>query len=104
MFWQFKSSSSDGYSDSSSEYKYYLTVSNGNFTDNHVSTTSIEDSTIPAIYLWTPDTGSTEALYFKNNGSWVEATHVYKKVNGSWVEQGDLTNVFQSGTKYIKGN
>ena len=103
-FWQFKSSSSDGYSDSSSEYKYYLTVSNGNFTDNHVSTTSIEDSTIPAIYLWTPDTGSTEALYFKNNGSWVEATHVYKKVNGSWVEQGDLTNVFQSGTKYIKGN
>ena len=103
-FWQFKSSASNGYDDTSSEYKYYLQVSNGNFTDNHVTTTSIEDSTLPAIYLWTPDTGTTESLYFKSNGSWVEATHVYKKVNGSWVEQGDLTNVFQSGVNYIKGN
>lgn len=103
-FWQFKSSASNGYDDTSSEYKYYLQVSNGNFTDNHVTTTSIEDSTLPAIYLWTPDTGTTESLYFKNNGNWVEATHVYKKVNGSWVEQGDLTNVFQSGVNYIKGN
>ena len=103
-FWQFKSTASDGYSDDSSEYKYYLEVTNGNFTDNHVTTPSIEDSTLPAIYLWTPDTGTTESLYFKNNNSWVQATHVYKKVNGSWVEQSDLTNVFQSGVNYIKGN
>ena len=54
--------------------------------------------------VWTANGGSTESLYFKNNGNWVEATHVYKKVNGSWVEQGDLTNVFQSGVNYIKGN
>ena len=103
-FWQFKSSESDGYSDDSTEYKYYLQVTNGNFTDNHVTSPSIEDSTLPAIYLWTPDTGTTESLYFKNNGSWVEATKAYKKVNGSWVEQSDLTNVFQSGINYIKGN
>lgn len=103
-FWQFKSSGSDGYSDTSSEYKYYLQVSNGNFTDNHVTTTSIEDSTLPAIYLFTPSSGTTDALFFKNNGNWVQATHVYKKVNGSWVEQSDLTNVFQSGVNYIKGN
>ena len=103
-FWQFKSSSSDGYTDTSSEYKYYLTLSGTDFTDNHVTTTSIEDSTLPAIYLFTPSSGSTEALYFKSNGSWVQASHVYKKVNGSWVEQNDLTNVFQSGTNYVKGN
>ena len=57
-FWQFKSTSSDGYTDTSSEYKYYLQVSNGNFTDNHVSTTSIEDSSIPAMYLFVKDDGT----------------------------------------------
>jgi len=103
-FWQFKSTSSDGYSDTSSEYKYYLTLSGTNFTDNHVSTTSIENSTLPAIYLFTEDTGDTDTLYFKNNGSWVEVVSAYKKVSGSWVEQSDLTAVFQSGVNYKKGN
>lgn len=103
-FWQFKNTSSDGYTDTSSEYKYYLTVSNGNFTDNHVTSTSIADSTIPAIYLFQEDTGDTDAIYFKNNGAWVEASAVYKKINGSWVLQSDLTNVFQSGVNYVKGN
>lgn len=46
----------------------------------------------------------TNALYFKDNGSWVQSTRAYKKVNGSWVQQADLTTVFVSGTKYIKGN
>jgi len=102
-FWQFKSTSSDGYSDTSSEYKYYLQVSNGNFTDNHVTTTSIEASTLPAIYIYTESSGATDSLYFKNNGSWVQATKAYKKINGSWVEQSDLTSVFDSNTNYIKG-
>lgn len=48
--------------------------------------------------------GSTQTIYFKNNGSWVSASKVYKKVNGSWVQQADLTNVFSSGTNYVKGN
>lgn len=103
-FWQFKSTTSDGYSDASSEYKYYLQLNaSNNFTDNHVSTTSVEDSTLPAIYLFTPYTPGSETIYFKNNGSWVAATKVYKKVNGSWVEQSDLSNVFESGVNYIKG-
>lgn len=102
-FWQFKNTSSDGYSDTSSEYKYYLQVSSGNFTDNHVSTTSIESSTIPAIYLFTEYTGPTDTLYFKDNGSWVAAEKVYKKINGAWVEQSDLTGVFDSNTNYVRG-
>ena len=52
-FWQFKSTSADGYDDTSSEYKYYLEVNGGNFTDNHVTSPSIEDSDIPLIYLFT---------------------------------------------------
>ena len=51
-FWQFKNTASDGYEDTSSEYKYYLTWNNGNATDNHVTTTSIKDSDIPFIYLF----------------------------------------------------
>ena len=47
---------------------------------------------------------ATDAIYFKSNGAWVEASAVYKKINGSWVLQSDLTNVFQSGANYVKGN
>lgn len=41
--------------------------------------------------------------YIKINGSWIEATSVYKKVSGSWVQQTDLTNVFESGVNYKYG-
>jgi len=47
--------------------------------------------------------GVTQTIYFKNNGSWVAATAVYKKVSGSWVLQSNLTNVFDSSTNYVKG-
>ena len=103
-FWQFKSSSSDGYTDTSSEYKYYLTLnSSNNFTDNHVTTTSIADSTIPAIYIFEEYTPSTETAYIKLNGTWTEASTVYKKVSGSWVEQADLANAFDENTHYVTG-
>ena len=102
-FWQFKSTSSDGYSDTSSEYKYYLQASGNNFTDNHVTSPSIEDSTLPLIYIWREDNGETDELYVKSNGSWVSVANAYKKINGSWVLQDDLTTVFSSGTNYIRG-
>lgn len=102
-FWQFKSTSSDGYDDTSTEYKYYIQWSGGNATDNHVTSPSIEESTLPAIYIYTEYTPGTETIYFKNNGSWVTASHVYKKINGSWVEQSDLSNVFDPTKKYVKG-
>lgn len=47
--------------------------------------------------------GETSKLYVKMNGSWVEATP-YKKANGSWVLQTNVTNVFDSTKKYVKGN
>ena len=49
--------------------------------------------------------GSTgAAIYFKNGSTWTAASAVYKKVNGSWVLQSNLSNVFQSGVNYRKGN
>ena len=103
-FWQFKSSSADGYDDTSSEYKYYLLLSGTNFTDNHVDTAGIEYSELPPIYLFTESTGDTDTLFFKENGQWVEVAAAYKKVNGSWVQQSDITTVFNSSTNYVKGN
>ena len=56
LLWFFKDTGSqDGYTDTSSTYKYYLTVSNGIFTDAHVSTTNLENTTTPAVYLFVKD-------------------------------------------------
>ena len=99
-FWQFKSTTTDGYTDTSSEYKYYLELSNGNYTDNHVTSPSIQDTSIPLMYIFAESSGVTDTAYVKVNGSWVAATAVYKKVSGSWVQQTDLTNVFESGVNY----
>lgn len=103
-FWQFKSTSADGYTDTSSEYKYYLELnSSNNFTDNHVTSPSIADSSLPQIYIFEEDTGTdTDTLYCKINGVWTEVVP-YKKVSGSWVLQTDVTNVFQSGVNYKQG-
>lgn len=46
----------------------------------------------------------TDKLYTKSNGAWAEVDTAYKKVNGIWVPQTDVTNVFQSGINYKKGN
>ena len=48
--------------------------------------------------------GTVQAVYMKVNGSWVQAAYVYKKVNGSWIQQTSVTNIFESGVNYRKGN
>ena len=103
--WMFRGTT-NGYTDTTSEFKYYLeNNNNGDFTDNHVTTVSIEDSNIPAMYLFVKDEGGeSDKLYVKENGSWVECTKAFVKVSGSWVEQADLTQVFTSGTNYRRGN
>lgn len=101
--WMYRGTT-NGYTDATSEFKYYLSFSNGYFTDAHVDTTSIEDSTLPPMYLFKEDDGSsTDKLYKKANGSWVEVIKAYKKVGGSWVEQSDMTTVFTPGTNYKEG-
>ena len=46
----------------------------------------------------------TQIVYFKVNGSWVEASEVYKKVNGSWVKQTNFSNIFDDNMNYKLGN
>ena len=41
------------------------------------------------------------SIYFKDNGAWINATHVYRKINGSWVEQTDISTVLKPDTKYV---
>lgn len=55
------------------------------------------------VIVVTASGGDTSKLYVKINGTWREATP-YKKVNGSWVLQTNVTNVFDSTKKYVKGN
>lgn len=108
-FWQFKSTIDNGYTDTSSEYKYYLELNNSNnYTDNHVTNPSIADSSLPLIYIFVEDDGSgnESGLYVKINGAWTEYSKVYKKINGSWVEQADSTwaTLFNINTNYRKMN
>lgn len=49
------------------------------------------------------ESGGTEAIYYKDGGSWVQASAVYKKINGAWVQQSDLTAVFDSSKNYVRG-
>lgn len=50
-------------------------------------------------------TATTQTLYYKQNGSFVEVT-TYKKINGSWVLQTgtDLENLFDTTANYVKAN
>ena len=44
---------------------------------------------------------TSQKLYIKINGSYVQASTVYKKVNGQWVEQTDLNSLFDREQVYI---
>ena len=61
LLWFFKdTASSDGYTDNSNTYKYYLECSNaGIFTDNHASNTPLASTDTPAIYLFVKNDGTT---------------------------------------------
>ena len=107
--WLFKSTTTDGWTDTSTEYKYYLELNaSNNFTDNHVTSPSIANTSLPAIYIFEEDDGSGDEpqLYMKNNGTWTGYSKVFKKINGSWVEQDSSTwsTLFNTSTHYRKMN
>ena len=104
LIWFFKDNNGDtGYTDTSSTYKYYFNIDgSGNWTDLYVSTTSLENTNTPEVFLFKEKQTPSQTAYIKVSGSWVQASKVYKKVSGSWVEQNDLTQVFDAGTNYKK--
>ena len=76
LLWFFKDeNNNDGYSDTSSTYKYFLEFSNGNFTDNHASTTNLANTNTPAIYLFVKS----------------DQVHIHTWSGPEWVWTGDVT-------------
>ena len=96
--WLFKSSTTNGYTDTSSEYKYYLSCdSSGNFTDNHLTSPSVQDTEIPNMYLFIKYEGVSLPIRVKQNGQWVTASKLFVKQNGSWT-QSTTIKVKNNGT------
>lgn len=81
-------------------YVTYTVPSSGS---DYYWTYTIDNISADHTIVVTTSGGEVSTLYVKMNGSWVEVTTAYKKVNGLWVAQ-DVTTVFQSGVKYVKGN
>lgn len=106
LLWFFKDSTGNtGYTDTSSTYKYYLTITNGVFTDAYVSTTSLENTTTPAVFLF-KKASAAPTLYFKSGSTtWTGVIKAWVKTSSTtWTEQTVLDDVFDSNTNYIAGN
>lgn len=41
-----------------------------------------------------------DKVFFKQGGSWIEGSKVYKKANDVWVEESDYSSVFNSNSHY----
>jgi len=83
--------------DKTSSLQYEETTKDGKKIANYI----YELTNVTAAHTIVVTTGgSTQAMYFKVNGSWRQITAVYKKVNGSWVQQSDFTTVFEEGMNY----
>lgn len=110
LLWFFKDSAgNDGYEDTSSTYKYYLEVTGGNFTDNHVTSPALADTTTPAMYIFAKDEGGgNPILYQKDTNGWdVQVQKVWLKVDSStWVEQASSSwsTLFSTSKNYRKMN
>ena len=63
LLWFFKDTgTSDGYTDTSNTYKYYLQCNAGNFTAGHASSTSLADTDTPMIYLFVEEEEHSHTL------------------------------------------
>lgn len=79
---------------------FVVAYSTGTGIDHYTYTYTVTGDATIAVVIGAV---AQDTIFLKVNGAWVEASAVYKKVNGSWVLQTDLTNVFDSGTHYVKG-
>lgn len=79
---------------------FVVTYSTGSGVDHYTYTYTVTGDATIAVVIG----GQAEQpkLYVKLNGVWTQVTG-YKKVNGSWAEQ-DISTLFDSTKKYVKGN
>lgn len=78
-----------------------VTYSTGDSVDHYTYTFTVDDNATVAVTIGSQETST---LYLKVNGQWVVTVvaKAYKKISGSWVEQ-DITTLFDTSTKYVKG-
>lgn len=80
---------------------FEITYSTGSGIDHYTYTYTVSGDATIAVTIG--GGGQTATISFKNNGSWVTASAVYKKVNGAWVKQTDVTTAFDANTNYVRG-
>lgn len=78
-----------------------VTYSTGSGVDHYTYTYTVSGDATIAVTIG--GSAPQPKLWFKDP-NWTQAIKAWKKVGGTWVEQTDLTNVFQSGINYKKGN
>lgn len=80
---------------------FVVTYSTGSGIDHYTYTYTVTgDATIAVVIGAQGDT----FIWAKDGTVWKKYATAYKKVNGTWVKQSDLYTVFNSSSKYIKGN
>lgn len=80
----------------------YVEYSTGSGIDHYTYTYTVSGNSTIAVTI--SGGGVTQTISFKNNGTWIPVTVVYKKISGSWVRQTDLSNVFDASTNYVRGD
>lgn len=81
---------------------FVVTYSTGSGIDHYTYTYTVSGNSTIAVTI--SSGGVTQTISFKDNGTWIPATAVYKKISGSWVRQTDLSNVFDASTNYVRGD
>lgn len=79
---------------------FEVTYSTGSGIDHYTYTYTVDGNA--TIVVTIGGSTDTDKLYVKNGSSWQEVATAYKKVGGVWVQQ-DITTLFDSSKKYIRG-
>ena len=79
---------------------FEVTYATGTGLDHYTYTYTVDGDAVIVVTIG--GSAETDKLYVKNGSTWQEVAKAYKKVGGAWVEQ-DITQVFDSTKKYIRG-
>ena len=110
LLWYFKDTNNqDGYTDTTSTYKYYLSFSNGAFTDDHASTTSLANTTTPAMYIFVKDDGTPPHTHTYGDPTWAwtgsdESGYTAATATFTCTENDDTQTVNATVTSATSGN
>lgn len=100
---KFRKDSSQDSNNDSLQFRVEIVLSEDVPTDTWYYEYTLENVQAAHTIVVTFGKDSTTTIYVKESGAWVAYSTAYKKTNGVWVQVDDLTTVFESGKKYLKG-